>query len=152
MGGLARRRAVSAPVRRVACRLGHRDPRPGAGRRWRAAARDARALRLIHDLAARRLLTLDAETAHGLTISLLKTGLGPRLRSDGEPSLAIDLCGLRLPNCVGLAAGFDKNAEVADAMLRTGLGFVECGTVTPLPQPGNPRPRLFRLAEDRAVI
>jgi dihydroorotate dehydrogenase len=109
-------------------------------------------LSAIHALAARGLRTLDAESAHCLTISLLKTGLGPRRRNDHEPSLAVDLCGLRLANCVGLAAGFDKNAEVADAMLRTGLGFVECGTVTPLPQAGNPRPRLFRLTEDRAVI
>jgi dihydroorotate dehydrogenase len=109
-------------------------------------------LSLIHDLAARGLRTLDAESAHCLTVSLLRTGLGPRLRNDAEPSLAVDLCGLRLANCVGLAAGFDKNAEVPDAMLRTGLGFVECGTVTPLPQAGNPRPRLFRLTEDRAVI
>ena len=106
----------------------------------------------IHDFAARGLRTLDAETAHRLTISLLKTGLGPRLSSSRETSLAIDLCGLNLPNCIGLAAGFDKNAEIPDAMLRAGLGFVECGTVTPLPQDGNPRPRLFRLAEDRAVI
>jgi dihydroorotate dehydrogenase len=109
-------------------------------------------LSLVHDLAARGLRGLDPETAHRLTIGLLKTGLGPRRRNDGEPSLATDLCGLALPSCIGLAAGFDKNAEVPDAMLRAGLGFVECGTVTPLPQAGNPRPRLFRLREDRAVI
>ena len=106
----------------------------------------------VHDLAARGLRTIDPETAHRLTVSLLKTGLGPRRNSDAEPSLAIRLCGLSLPSCIGLAAGFDKNAEVPDAMLRAGLGFVECGTVTPLPQAGNPRPRLFRLSEDRAVI
>ena len=106
----------------------------------------------IHDLAAWGLRGLDSETAHRLTVTLLKTGLGPRERNDDQPSLAIDLCGLALPNCIGLAAGFDKNAEVPDAMLRAGLGFVECGTVTPLPQAGNPRPRLFRLGDDRAVI
>ena len=106
----------------------------------------------IHDLAAWGLRGLDAETAHRLTVTLLKTGLGPGEPGDAEPRLAIDLCGLTLPNCIGLAAGFDKNAEVPDAMLRAGLGFVECGTVTPLPQAGNPRPRLFRLREDRAVI
>jgi dihydroorotate dehydrogenase len=109
-------------------------------------------LSAIHDLAARGLKSLDAETAHRMTVTLLKTGLGPRQRNDAEPSLAIDLCGLALPSCIGLAAGFDKNAEVPDAMLSAGLGFVECGTVTPLPQAGNPRPRLFRLSEDRAVI
>ena len=106
----------------------------------------------IHDLAARGLRSLDAETAHRLTVTLLKTGLGPSARYDAEPSLATQLCGLALPSCIGLAAGFDKNAEVPDAMLRAGLGFVECGTVTPLPQAGNPRPRLFRLSEDLAVI
>ena len=107
---------------------------------------------LVHDLAAGALRGFDPETAHRLTVSLLKTGLGPRRRDDAEPSLAVELCGLQLPNCIGLAAGFDKNAEVPDAMLRAGLGLVECGTVTPLAQAGNPRPRLFRLDEDRAVI
>ena len=105
----------------------------------------------LHDLAAGALRQLDAEDAHRLTIRLLAAGLGPRATADG-PSFAIDLCGLKLPNAVGLAAGFDKNAEVPDAMLAAGFGFVECGTVTPLPQAGNPRPRLFRLNEDRAVI
>ncbi len=107
---------------------------------------------LIHDLAATGLRTIDPETAHRLTVRLLKTGLGPRRPNDAEPILATRLCGLDLPSCIGLAAGFDKDAEVPDAMLRAGLGFVECGTVTPLPQAGNPRPRLFRLSEDRAVI
>lgn len=104
-----------------------------------------------HDLAAGVLRGLDAETAHGLTIRLLKAGLGPRDPRPAEPELAIDLCGLAA-GCVGLAAGFDKNAEAPDAMLAAGFGFVECGTVTPLPQAGNPQPRLFRLSEDRAVI
>ncbi|MDR3511849.1 MAG: quinone-dependent dihydroorotate dehydrogenase [Caulobacteraceae bacterium] len=106
----------------------------------------------LHDLAASVLRGLDAEDAHGATIRLLRLGLGPRAPRGGQPRLAVDLCGLGLENCVGLAAGFDKNAEVPDAMLAAGFGFVECGTVTPLPQAGNPRPRLFRLAEDRAVI
>ncbi|QUD86498.1 quinone-dependent dihydroorotate dehydrogenase [Phenylobacterium montanum] len=105
----------------------------------------------LHDLAAGALRQLDAEDAHRLTIRLLALGLGPRA-SQGAPDLAVDLCGLKLPNAIGLAAGFDKNAEVPDAMLAAGFGFVECGTVTPLPQAGNPRPRLFRLSEDRAVI
>jgi dihydroorotate dehydrogenase len=106
----------------------------------------------VHEAAASGLRALDPETAHRLTIALLKTGLGPRRRNDAEPVLATELCGLRLPSCLGLAAGFDKDAEVPDAMLAAGLGFVECGTVTPLPQAGNPRPRLFRLVEDGAVI
>jgi dihydroorotate dehydrogenase len=105
-----------------------------------------------HDLAAGLLRSLDAETAHALTVRLLKAGLGPRGPKGNEPALAAEIGGLALPNCIGLAAGFDKNAETPDAMLAAGFGFVECGTVTPLAQPGNPRPRLFRLSEDRAVI
>ncbi len=107
----------------------------------------------VHDLAARALRVLDAEDAHRLTVRLLRAGLGPRPRPvRGGVDLAVELCGLRLDACVGLAAGFDKNAEVADAMLAAGFGFVECGSVTPRPQAGNPRPRLFRLAADQAVI
>jgi dihydroorotate dehydrogenase len=106
---------------------------------------------MIHALATRVLHALDPEDAHGVTIGALKAGLGPRVGA-AEPILATTLAGLALPNPVGLAAGFDKNAEVPAAMLAAGFGFVECGTVTPLPQAGNPRPRLFRLSEDRAVI
>jgi dihydroorotate dehydrogenase len=105
-----------------------------------------------HDLAARALHLLDPEDAHGWAIRGLKWGLGPRDNGPDDPILAVKLAGLDLPNCVGLAAGFDKNAEVPDAMLAAGFGFVEAGTVTPLAQAGNPRPRLFRLAEDQAVI
>jgi len=105
----------------------------------------------LHDLAARGLHALDPEDAHGVTIVALKLGLGPRAAAD-DPILATQVAGLRLPNCVGLAAGFDKNAEAFGPMLAAGFGFVECGTVTPLPQAGNPRPRLFRLSQDQAVI
>jgi dihydroorotate dehydrogenase len=93
---------------------------------------------------------LDAETAHRLTIAMLKfAGAGG---APAESGLATVCFGLRFPNPLGLAAGFDKNAEVPDAMLDLGFGFVEIGTVTPRPQAGNDRPRLFRLAEDEAVI
>jgi dihydroorotate dehydrogenase len=110
-------------------------------------------LSALYDLAALGLRVMDAEDAHRLTIRLLQAGLGPRVRPEPGPAdLAIDLCGLRLVSCIGLAAGFDKNAEVPDAMLAAGFGFVECGSVTPKPQAGNPRPRLFRLTADRAVI
>ena len=95
--------------------------------------------------------SMDAETAHNLTIKALKTGLAgaaPNIQS----GLEISRFGLNFKNPLGLAAGFDKNAEVPDAMLAQGFGFVEVGTVTPKPQSGNPRPRLFRLSEDQAVI
>ena len=107
---------------------------------------------MFHDLAARALHIFDPEDAHGLTILGLKLGLGPVDRTTADPILATTLAGIPLTSPVGLAAGFDKNAEAPAAMLRAGFGFVECGTVTPLPQAGNPRPRLFRLSEDRAVI
>ncbi len=106
---------------------------------------------MIHGLATRALRTLDPEDAHGWAIRALKMGLGP-VGAPDDPILAGVLGGLPIPNVVGLAPGFDKDAEVFAPMLRAGFGFVECGTVTPRPQAGNPRPRLFRLAEDRAVI
>ncbi len=105
----------------------------------------------LHGLATRALRVLDPEDAHRAAILGLKLGLGPRAPAD-DPVLATDLAGLKLPNPVGLAPGFDKDAEVFGPMLRAGFGFVECGTVTPKPQAGNPRPRLFRLTADRAVI
>ena len=105
----------------------------------------------LHGLATRALRALDPEDAHGLALAGLKLGLGPWSGSD-DPVLATEVAGLKLPNPLGLAPGFDKNAEVFGPMLRAGCGFVECGTVTPLPQAGNPRPRLFRLTEDQAVI
>jgi dihydroorotate dehydrogenase len=95
---------------------------------------------------------MDAEAAHGLTIKALKTGLAGSSKTDSPSNLAISCFGLDFENPLGLAAGFDKNAEVPDAMLGLGFGFVEVGTVTPRPQTGNPRPRLFRLSEDQAVI
>lgn len=94
---------------------------------------------------------IDPERAHGLAIRALKTGLLPAAPPP-DPILATRLFGLDLPSPVGVAAGFDKNAEAPDAMLALGFGFVEIGAVTPEPQPGNPRPRLFRLTEDRAAI
>ena len=94
---------------------------------------------------------LDAETAHRATIGALKVAhrLPPRRF---QPSLRSTVAGIDFPSPVGLAAGFDKDGEVTEAMLGIGFGFVEVGTVTPQPQQGNPKPRLFRLTEDRAVI
>lgn len=107
---------------------------------------------VLHALGARAARWLDPEDAHRLTIRALTAGLGPGPGAADDPILATSLAGLALTNPVGLAAGFDKNAEAPDALLRAGFGFVECGTTTPRPQAGNPRPRLFRLVEDRAVI
>lgn len=94
---------------------------------------------------------LDPERAHRLTIAGLKL-MPVRTLQPADPSLSVSLAGLNFPSPIGLAAGFDKDAEVFDAMLGLGFGFVEIGTITPLPQAGNPRPRLFRLSEDEAVI
>jgi dihydroorotate dehydrogenase len=96
---------------------------------------------------------LDPETAHKLTLRLLSIGAhGVWPRSADDASLRTEVCGLRFPNPVGLAAGFDKDGVAPSGVLALGFGFIELGTVTPRPQAGNPRPRLFRLAEDRAVI
>ncbi|MCH7486688.1 MAG: quinone-dependent dihydroorotate dehydrogenase [Proteobacteria bacterium] len=95
---------------------------------------------------------LDPETAHGLTIRALKWGLVPGIEPFEDECLRLRLWDRDFPNPVGLAAGFDKNAEVPDRALALGFGFVEAGSVTPRPQAGNPRPRLFRLSRDQAVI
>lgn len=103
------------------------------------------------DLATSALQLLAPEQAHGLAMAALERRLAPRMAAE-TPDLAVDLAGLKLPNPLGLAAGFDKDARGVDALLGLGFGFVEAGTVTPRPQPGNPRPRLFRLAPDQALI
>jgi dihydroorotate dehydrogenase len=106
---------------------------------------------LFERLAAPFLHALDPEQAHGLTLRMLKYAPLPRPAA-ADARLATRVFGLNFPNPVGMAAGFDKNAEVPDALLRLGFGFVEVGTVTPRPQAGNPRPRVFRLDADNAVI
>ncbi len=105
----------------------------------------------LADFGAKAMTALDPEAAHRLTIRILKSGKGPKARVRSQ-QLAIRVAGIDFPNPLGLAAGFDKNAEAADAMLDLGFGFVEVGAVTPRPQPGNPRPRIFRLRDDAAVI
>ncbi|MCT2557910.1 quinone-dependent dihydroorotate dehydrogenase [Tsuneonella sp. YG55] len=105
---------------------------------------------MLYRLAAPVLFTLGPERAHRLAIAALKAA--PALPPPTPGPLATTVAGIAFANPVGLAAGFDKDAEVPDAMLGLGFGFVEVGSITPRPQPGNPRPRLFRLAEDRAVI
>lgn len=98
------------------------------------------------------LFSLDAETAHRATIAGLKTPFAPKLDPVSDPALRVTLCDRVFPNPVGLAAGFDKNAEVIAPMLNLGFGFVEVGTVTIKPQDGNPRPRVFRETKHKAVI
>jgi dihydroorotate dehydrogenase len=98
------------------------------------------------------LFSLDAETAHGVSIKALKSGLVAVPGARPDPRLCVEMAGLKFPSPLGMAAGYDKNAEVPDALLRLGFGFVEVGTITPQPQPGNPKPRIFRLPEDQAVI
>jgi dihydroorotate dehydrogenase len=95
---------------------------------------------------------MDAETAHGLALRALACGLAGRQFGADDPILATQALGLDFSNPLGLAAGFDKDAAAVLPLMRLGFGFVEAGTVTPRPQPGNPRPRLFRLEEDRAVV
>ncbi|MGB8600937.1 MAG: quinone-dependent dihydroorotate dehydrogenase, partial [Rhizomicrobium sp.] len=105
------------------------------------------------DLAVAALRLLPAETAHNATVELSAAfgPLVPRARKD-DPVLASNVLGLNFTNPIGMAAGFDKNAVAYPAMFRLGFGFVECGTVTPRPQPGNPKPRMYRLPEDGAII
>jgi dihydroorotate dehydrogenase len=95
---------------------------------------------------------IDAERAHDLALFALRHGLVGRDATPDDPVLAVTVLGRRFGNPIGLAAGFDKNAVAAAALMRLGFGFVETGTVTPRPQPGNPRPRLFRLERDGAAI
>ncbi len=106
----------------------------------------------LYELAVPVLRRLEPEYAHRVTVRALSMGLGPVQRMADDPALATRVFGLDFPNPLGLAAGFDKNAEAWRAILRMGFGFVEIGSVTPRPQAGNPRPRLFRLTADEAVI
>lgn len=105
-----------------------------------------------NDLGMRLLRSFDPEVAHGLSLKALNAGLAPLPGQITSPRLATSLAGIALPNPVGLAAGLDKNAVALGPLARAGFGFLEVGATTPRPQPGNPKPRLFRLTEDRAVI
>ena len=107
---------------------------------------------LIEGLGLSVLRRFDPEAAHGLALRALRTGLTPRPGPVTSARLTVDLAGMHLPNPVGLAAGFDKNAEAIAPLSAAGFGFIEVGAATPLPQPGNDKPRLFRLTEDAAAI
>ncbi|KAJ7155465.1 Dihydroorotate dehydrogenase-domain-containing protein [Mycena crocata] len=96
--------------------------------------------------------TLDAETGHKVAVQVLKSGLGPRDPVEDDTRLRSELWGQEISNPVGLAAGFDKNGEAIDGLFNLGFSWVEIGSVTPKPQPGNPRPRVFHLPEDSGLI
>jgi dihydroorotate dehydrogenase len=106
----------------------------------------------IANLTKDALLRMDAETAHGATITALRLGLAPQQEGPDAPELATSFCGIDLKNPVGMAAGFDKNAQVPRSLALMGFGMVEIGTVTPRPQDGNPKPRLFRIPGAEGVI
>ncbi len=107
---------------------------------------------LYRTIGRKLLFGLDAERAHGLSIAGLKSGVPLCPPPVVEARLRVDIAGLSFPNPLGMAAGYDKNAEVPDALLKLGFGFAEVGTVTPKPQSGNPKPRIFRLVEDEAIV
>ena len=109
-------------------------------------------MKTLEQIGLAALRRMDPETAHGLALKALNTGLGPRTGPVTSSHLKTTLAGLDLPNPIGLAAGFDKNATALNALSRTGFGFLEVGAATPRPQPGNPKPRLFRLTQDQAAI
>jgi dihydroorotate dehydrogenase len=98
------------------------------------------------------LLFLEPETAHDASLRALEAGVHPRQAQADDPRLAQTLFGLTFPNPVGVAAGFDKDARVYNALFDIGFGFAEAGTITPKPQRGNPRPRVFRLMRERGII
>lgn len=106
----------------------------------------------LYPLARQVLFAFDPEAAHELTLKSLEMGVYPRDGAADDPRLSVNAAGLHFPNPIGIAAGFDKNARVPDAVLGMGCGFAEIGTVTPLAQSGNPAPRMFRLVDDRAIV
>ncbi|MET2828702.1 quinone-dependent dihydroorotate dehydrogenase [Mesorhizobium shangrilense] len=107
---------------------------------------------LLDRVGQKLLFTFDPETAHGMSIAALRCGLPVASQPIRNDRLKVSICGIDFPNPLGMAAGYDKNAEVPDALLGLGFGFAEVGTITPLPQAGNPKPRIFRLTADNAVI
>ena len=109
-------------------------------------------MKLLENIGLKALHQIDPEAAHGFAIKALQMGLANAPGTLTSPRLKTTFAGLNLPNPVGLAAGFDKNATALDGLAKAGFGFFEVGAATPRPQPGNPKPRLFRLSEDRAAI
>ena len=106
----------------------------------------------LYNLAKPLIFKLDAEKAHELALNTLRTGLLPKTKNNKYDSLKFTLWNRSFPNPIGLAAGFDKNAEALHALFNLGFGFIEAGTVTPKPQEGNPKPRIFRSPKNEAII
>src|SRR3954467_4074863 len=152
MGAFAQRRAVSASLRRTRSWCSHRCARRARALRWISRPPGANAvIRAFDGFSLPLLRWFDPEDAHRLAIQGLRLLPPIRPRPD-DPKLAVRAFGLNFPNPVGMAAGFDKSAEAPDALLRLGFGFVEIGSVTPKPQAGNPRPRLFRPGRGPATL
>src|ERR1019366_119987 len=152
LGALARRRAFSPSLRSLAARRRGLRQTPASPAGWRPRFRGASlVLSALHALVRPLLFSLDPEAAHQWAITALRKIPLPSAAPD-DPRLAVSALGLAFPNPLGLAAGFDKNGEVVDEILHLGFGFTEAGTITPRQQQGNPRPRLFRLTRDHAVI
>ena len=125
---------------------------PALDRRVPPVPGGLRLIRLTERIALRALHGLEAERAHAASLGLLRSGLVPMPGPVTDARLEVTLAGMALPNPVGLAAGYDKNAVALAPLMRAGFGFLEVGAATPRPQPGNPKPRVFRLPADRAVI
>src|SRR5271156_6570025 len=152
LGAFARRSAVSPSLRVAVARCCGVDATAAArGGRAPRLWKSERMIGVLGALARPLLARLPPERAHRAAIAALK--LAPAARQRGsDPRLGVHAFGLDFPNPLGMAAGVDKNAEVPRGLLALGFGFVEVGTLTPRPQPGNPRPRLFRLTADRALV
>src|SRR5271157_3523166 len=150
LGAVARRRILSAPLCSAAAERRRLVAPAAAGSGRRARFRKPRDVRLA-ELAEPLVKLLPPESAHRLAVNGMKIA-PPAPAKPRDPRLVVAALGLKFPSPLGLAAGFDKNAEVPGAMLRLGFGFVEVGTLTPRPQAGNARPRIFRLREDGAII
>src|SRR5690606_36633752 len=152
MGAFPRWRALPAPLWVASARRGHvrRAPAPCHAVRL---SREGRMLTgALFSLARPLFQAMDPERAHGLAIAALKAGIYPRADAADDPRIAVRVWGLDFSNPLGMAAGFDKNGEVPSALLALGFASVELGTVTPRPQQGNPRPRIFRLPQDAALM
>src|SRR6056297_1400253 len=151
MGAVARWCAVSTSLRPAATDRHDLGERPSNGRR-NTCLPGRSGMNALERVGLNLLHRFDPETAHGLALKALQLGLAPTTGTVTSQRLRTTLAGMSLANPIGLAAGFDKNATALRPLSRAGFGFLEVGAATPRPQAGNPKPRLFRLTEDTAVI